>query len=335
MKKNNIVGYVCFGEVNTPIERLQMKHDEALAALKAKFDAVMPEDLLFFVNLFGSSAAGTSLMGALDWALGRRDYDEYYVQRFLDKVGVEVLSWDSYALLEGSGIRTGYFYNFEVMASKNMPTWYTMLSSGHNTTVTHYTVPTAEELRWQIAVAMTYGISNIDHYTYVSHEDDYSCMVEYGTWEPTDLYYDIKDVDNEYLAWDNIYMAYDWVGVGTFDAGNTNEMFSSLKKALNWKNYGLSAIQASEDLLVGVFDYNGENAYMITNAGTPGSATVGDGKEYITNDTTVTLTLDAADYKCVAIIDQGEISYVAVNADNTVSIDVEAYEGVFVIPVLN
>lgn len=28
------IGYVCFGEVNTPIERLQMKHDEALAALK-------------------------------------------------------------------------------------------------------------------------------------------------------------------------------------------------------------------------------------------------------------------------------------------------------------
>ena len=305
-----------------------------LAALKAKFDAVMPEDLLFFVNLYGSSAAGTALMGTVDWALGRRDYDEYYVQRFLDKVGVEVLSWDSYALLEGSGIRTGYFYNFDVMASKDMPTWYTMLSAGHNTTATYYTVPTAEELRWQMAVAMTYGISNIDHYTYVSHEDDYSCMVEYDTWEPTDLYYDIKDVDNEYLAWDNIYMAYDWVGVGTYDAGNTNEMFSNLKNALDWKNYGVSGIQASEDLLVGVFDYNGENAYMITNAGTPGSATVGDGKEYITNDTTVTLTLDAADYKCAAIIDNGEISYVAVN-NNTVTLTVEAYEGVFVIPVLN
>ena len=307
---------------------------ENLHALKTKFDAVMPADTLFYVNLYGSSAAGTSLMGALDWAMGRRDYDEYYVQRFLDRVGVEVLSWDSYALLEGSGIRTGYFYNFEVMASKNMPTWYTMLSSGHKTTATYYTTPTAEELRWQMAVAMTYGISNIDHYTYVSHEEDYSCMVEYGTWEPTDLYYDIKDVDNEYLAWDNIYMAYDWIGVGTYDAGSTNAMFSNLKKALNWKNYGVSDIQASEDLLVGVFEYNGENAYMITNAGTPGSATVGDGKEYITNDTTVTLTLDAADYKCVAVIDNGEISYVAVN-NNTVTLNVEAYEGVFVIPVLN
>ena len=307
-----------------------------LAALKAKFDAVMPADKLFYVNLFGSSAAGTSLMGTVDWTLGRRDYDQYYVQRFLDKVGVEVLSWDSYTLLEGSGIRTGYFYNFEVMASKNMPTWYTMLSAGHGTTSTSYATPTAEELRWQMAVAMTYGISNIDHYTYVSHESDYSCMVEYETWEPTDLYYDIKDVDNEYLAWDNIYMAYDWQGVGFVDVGDANEMLTKLNNEITLTNYGLAAIgSTNQDILVGVFDHNGDKAYMVTNIGTPNSTTVGDGKGYVTGDTTVTLTLGEGSYKCVAVIDQGVISYVAVNADNTVSIDVEAYEGVFVIPVLN
>ena len=34
MKKQ--VGFVCFGEVNTPIERLRMKHDEALAVLQER-----------------------------------------------------------------------------------------------------------------------------------------------------------------------------------------------------------------------------------------------------------------------------------------------------------
>ncbi|MBO5340612.1 MAG: hypothetical protein J6A62_06425 [Oscillospiraceae bacterium] len=34
MKTRTKVAFVCFGEVNTPIERLRMKHDEALAALK-------------------------------------------------------------------------------------------------------------------------------------------------------------------------------------------------------------------------------------------------------------------------------------------------------------
>ena len=73
-----------------------------------------------------------------------------------------------------------------------------------------------------MAVALTYGAQNIDHYTYVSDEDGYSCMVEYETWEPTDLYYDIKNVNNEYLAWDNIFMAYDWVGTGAYSANANN-----------------------------------------------------------------------------------------------------------------
>lgn len=34
MEKVINVGFVCFGEVNTPIERLQMKHDEALGVLR-------------------------------------------------------------------------------------------------------------------------------------------------------------------------------------------------------------------------------------------------------------------------------------------------------------
>lgn len=306
-----------------------------LATLKEKFDAVMPEGTLFYVNLFPSCAGGTSLVGSLDWALGRRDYDTYYVQKFLDKLDVEVLSWDNYSLLDGNGIRTDYFYNFELMASKNVPMWYTMLSAGHGTTSASYATPTEDELRWQMAVALTYGVQNIDHYTYVSHESDYSCMVEYETWEPTDLYYDILKVDNEFLAWDNIFMAYDWVGTGAYSANSNNAMLTKLKNALDYTQYGLAGVSANQNLLVGVFDYNGENAYMVTNTGSAGSTTVGDGKNFSMSDAAVTLTLDDADYKCVAVIDNGEISYVAVNADNTVTLTVEAYEGVFVIPVLN
>jgi len=51
-------------------------------------------------------------------------------------------------------------------------------------------------------------------------------------------------------------------------------------------------------------------------------------------DTSVTLTLADGNYKCAAVINNGEITYVAVN-NNQVTLNVEAYEGVFVIPVLN
>ena len=35
-KPENQVGFVCFGEINTPIERLYLKHDEAFKALSEK-----------------------------------------------------------------------------------------------------------------------------------------------------------------------------------------------------------------------------------------------------------------------------------------------------------
>ena len=310
---------------------------DKLADLKENFDAIDAFDgKLFYVNLFPSCAAKSSLYGG--WTIGK-NYETHYVQQFLDKLGVEVLSWDNYSLITQTndtsvkGIRTDYFYNFEVMASKNAEKWYTMLSSGHKTTAASYAIPTAEELRWQMAVAMTYGVQNIDHYTYVSHEKDYSCMVEYDTWKPTALYYDILQVDNEYLAWDNIFMAYNWKGVAGVKAGSSSTMLDMLENNINLSANGLS-VSTTQDVLVGVFDYNGDKAYMVTNAGSAGSSKVGDGKNFTMTDATVTLNLADGNYKCAAIIDQGEITYVAVN-NNQIVLNVEAYEGVFVIPVLN
>ena len=42
----NKIGFVCFGEVNTPIERLQLKHDEALSALREKAEGVIDGGLV-------------------------------------------------------------------------------------------------------------------------------------------------------------------------------------------------------------------------------------------------------------------------------------------------
>ena len=159
-------------------------------------------------------------------------------------------------------------------------------------------------------------------------------MVEYETWKPTDLYYDILEVDNEDLAWDNIFMAYNWKGVAGVKAGSSSTMLDKLEREIDLTKNGLSAVSTNQDLLVGVFDYAGSKAYMVTNAGSAGSSNVGDGKNYITGDAAVTLTLDAADYKCAAVIDQGVITYVAV-VNNQITLTVDAYEGVFVIPVLN
>jgi len=64
--KNNTIGYVCFGEVNTPIERLQMKHDEALAALQAKVENVVDGGLVIDDPAYETADAAYAKLAGLD-----------------------------------------------------------------------------------------------------------------------------------------------------------------------------------------------------------------------------------------------------------------------------
>ena len=63
--KNNI-GFVCFGEVNTPIARLQMKHDEALAALQAQVEGVVDGGLVIDDPAYETADAAYAKLAGLD-----------------------------------------------------------------------------------------------------------------------------------------------------------------------------------------------------------------------------------------------------------------------------
>ena len=62
----NIVGFVCFGEVNTPIEQLNMKHDEALAALRAKVENVVDGGLVIDDPAYETADAAYAKIAGLD-----------------------------------------------------------------------------------------------------------------------------------------------------------------------------------------------------------------------------------------------------------------------------
>ena len=64
--KKNIIGYVCFGEVNTPIERLQIKHDEALAALQEKVDGLVDAGLVIDDPAYETADAAYAKLEGLD-----------------------------------------------------------------------------------------------------------------------------------------------------------------------------------------------------------------------------------------------------------------------------
>ena len=311
---------------------------ETLAELQKKFRAVMPEDKMFFVNLFGEACGYESLFGE-DYHPVKVDYETYYLDYFTQTVNAECVSYDAYPLQVGGYIRAPYYHNFDIASHKaqelGVPFWYTLLSSGHNTTDGRYVTPTDAELRWQMALAMTYGAENLTHYVYTTGEEGYETMVTFGDFTPNALYDDVKKVNLEFRAWEDVYMSYDWVGTAQVNADKENHLMAKLEYDISFRETGaLTGVQSSENLLVGVFENNGSHAYMITNAGSTSECDLWMRYNFMMADANVTLQLSEGNYRCVAVISQGQITYLPVNQDNTVSLIINAYDGVFVIPVM-
>ena len=330
-------------------------------AFKASRTGIGREDLEFFVNFLPR------------WGDNSTDFDGY-LDGYADKLDNQQISLDDYALVRNSSdalyIRKSYFETLAVATAKakaeGVPFWYTLLSCAHQTEDTkyHYTAPTAEEIRWQMAVGMAFGAQNLTHYTYTSHDtENYtSTMVEYGTFEKTALFNTIAGVNAEYRAWDAIYRNYTWQGFKALNFGKTgNSLFNYTTNALmynlesktgveyyDYTKNGLKSVDMtsgnntdtthnSKDLLVGTFqDANGNNAFMITNAGSAVN-TSSSTNEYYVNLAyenvafDVKLTFDDG-YTGVWVINQGVKEYHDLT-DNAYTLNIAAWDGAFVIPV--
>lgn len=311
---------------------------ETLAQLKKQFELVMPEDLLYYVNLFPESCSYESLFGD-DYDSWKVDYEEYYLKKFIQTVDPACLSYDGYPLQEGSTIRACYFHEFEVSghaAKENgIPFWYTLLASGHSTTDGRYITPTVRELRWQMALGMTYGATTLVHYLLATSEAGSENLLEYGSWAPTPLLDEVKKANQEFRAWEDIYMSYDWLGTAQVDVGMKNPMLMRLEYDLEIgkETLLLENVTTDADLMVGIFQNDSGSAYMVTNAGDASECDKWMQYAFSISDATVELQLADGQYQCAALITDGQITYVPVSESNTVSFTVAAYDSVFVIPV--
>ncbi len=100
---------------------------------------------------------------------GARDYKDY-VDTFLKKVPVKVLTFDHYPVVPdgkgGVGIREDFYENLEIIRHSalkaKLPFWAFVLSTSHS----GYPVPTMAHLRYQIYSDMAYGAQGIQYFTY-------------------------------------------------------------------------------------------------------------------------------------------------------------------------
>ena len=331
-------------------------------AFKSSRTSIGRDDLEFFVNFLPREGSNST------------DYDAY-LDSYADVLDNKQISLDDYAILRNSSdalyIRKSYFETLAVATKKAseepVPFWYTLLSCGHtleNDSTYYYTVPTAEEIRWQMAVGMAFGAQNLTHYTYMASADGYETMIDPATGEKRDLFDVIAGVNAEYRAWDAIYRNYTWLGFYAKDFGRTgnipgnrraNALMYNLESKtgvgyLDYKEYGLKSVDMTDgnntasshdkkDLLIGTFqDVNGNNAFMITNAGSAVDTTTSTTTQkyyinlaYSNVAFDVKLTFDSG-YVGAWIINKGVKTYQALT-DNALTLNVAAWDGAFVIPV--
>ena len=267
-------------------------------------------------------------------------YEKEYVEGYINTVGGSILSYDYYAIKTDSdgnnrNITWSYLRDFDIYSynakQNNKELWYTMLSAGHNSVDnTKFVVPDEKDLRWQSALAMTFGAKGLNHYIYSSDAADYTTMLDYKTGEKSSVFYAMATVNRKIQSWSGTYASYEWQGVSTVgdnilfkNKEQPEKFFNSKVELIKHKIAlnGCSMIAAEGSAVVGNFkNSNGKYAYMITNAEDP------------SNKVTTKITITFGD-SCsqVKVIRRG-IETTVEGSGNSLTLEIGAGEGVFVMP---
>lgn len=168
---------------------------------------------LLYLNLLPSTVSPADL---------HADSYEDYVQRFVDEVGLPLISYDQYPVVEQGGkavVRPEFYGNLEAVsrvARRNgLPFWAFCLSTAHAS----YPVPPAEHLRYEAFSALAYGAQCIQYFTYWTplHTiwDFHAAPID-STLRRTAVYYRVREVNREIQALSRVFL-----GAAVEDVGFT------------------------------------------------------------------------------------------------------------------
>ena len=310
----------------------------SLKTLKAKWDA----------SAFGANGKQlyVNLLPVYSGDMGG-DYDAY-VKGAIETSNLPIVSFDHYMMYYKAkknifnsitgyestiSLRTDWLKNFDIASyyadKNNKPFWYTLLTTQHlsDGDETKYIDPTAADLTYQMYVAMTYGATNLIHYTFAGTGDYIidGAMFNQNTGEWTQTYTDVKDASTAIGKWDHVFMSFDWLGASTVtgSSAQTGLITNDLTYSVAVNQFGvMSSVTSTQDVVIGHFeDENGYDGVMITNLTIPTNATAA----------SVTITFDS-EYKAVKVYQNGEERIVFLN-NGVLTLDVASAEGVFLIPV--
>ena len=137
---------------------------------------------------------------------------EDYVQRFVDEVGLPLISYDQYPILEQNGeavVRPEFYENLEIVsrvARRNgLPFWAFCLSTAHMS----YPIPPSAHMRYEAFSALAYGAQCIQYFTYWTplHTvwDFHAAPID-STLRRNAVYYRVKEVNREIQALSRVFL---------------------------------------------------------------------------------------------------------------------------------
>ena len=147
-------------------------------------------------------------------------YDEY-MQRFLDEVRPQMLSFDHYPILFNDSTRTAavrpeFYANLEsgrrVASANQCPLWAFCLSTAHLS----YPLPRDSHLRLEAFAALAYGAQGIQHFTYwepLTEPDIFYHGPIDRNGQRTDVYHQLKSLNKEIQDLAPIFLGSEVLGV--------------------------------------------------------------------------------------------------------------------------
>lgn len=234
------------------------------------------DDYYFYVNLLNNKAAAS--------VTGTSDYDEYvntYAEKILSRMKQDKrqLIYDHYPLLQDDitgkfSFSDRYFRNLEILAKKAVET--DSQFEGYIQTLSyngHRHVSKAD-FSLQMYAHLAYGCSGVRYFTYKTPsadgwftEDTVSAVTDDDCI--TDVYYDIKEINEQVRTFDAELLSYEWKGVLT-NRGSANDTssFENLTESLS-SHRGIASVDSDYQLIVGAFEKGDANAYILLNAEDP------------------------------------------------------------------
>lgn len=139
-----------------------------------------------------------------------------YVRRFIDEVGLGLVSFDNYPVTF-DGLRENFYANLEDVAYESkragVPFWAFALSTAHDP----YPVPTREALRLQIFSNLAYGAQGIQYFTYTTplgtQWNFHNAPIDEND-QRTDVYYLVKELNERVQGLSHIWLGAEVVALG-------------------------------------------------------------------------------------------------------------------------